>query len=406
MSKVNKKNQIRRNLILRALLDNGQMSLTELKQKTGITLPVVSNIVESLKKKNLLVSVKGNGQTQAGRPPSVVKLNGQGGFIIGLDLGRIYTNFILLDLEMNIVADVTKEFSFLGNDPHILKKLKDEISSMLSSAKVKWDSVLGMGFSIPGIVDGPSGISETYLAFGSTPLRETLKEFFKKPVQIEHDVKALALGELWFGKARNVKNALCLKVDWGLGLGIIIDGKIYYGNQSHAGEFGHIQLIPDGKLCYCGKIGCLETVASGRAVNTIVQERLVNNSSTLLLKQVHDNLSKIDWKMLIETANNGDQFSIEIMEETAKHLGHGIGILINLFSPDKIIVGGGFSRALPHILIEPLKISAKKNSLIQLNRNIEFVSSDLDPKAGALGVAMLAAKDLFEVDHLNPSLYV
>ncbi|MBK7107330.1 MAG: ROK family transcriptional regulator [Ignavibacteriae bacterium] len=407
MSKVLKKNKIRRNLILRALLDNGPMSLSELKEKTGITLPVVSSLVKSIKKKDLVVDIIQEGNVGVGRPPSLIKLNGKAGYVLGIDLDRIYSKFILLDLEHNIIADVDKKQSFLSNDFSVLEKLKKEIDDILTQNKIKWETLLGIGISIPGFVDTFKGTTKTYLNFNEKPIRDILQDYFKKPVHIEHDVKALALGELWFGSAKNQKNALCLKVDWGVGLGIIIDGKVYYGNDSFAGEFGHIQVVPkNGALCYCGKRGCLETVASGRSIIINTIERLKKGETSLLSELYKNDIDSIDARAIIKAAIEGDQFSLEIIEDVAKYLGFASAMLVNIFNPSCIILGGNIASTAPQNFVETIKSNTQKYSHSQLNRNLEFVVSNLGFKAGALGVAMLVAKELFEIEHLNPSAYV
>ena len=405
MSKVRKKNEIRRNLILRALLDFGPLSLTDLMKNTGITLPVVSSIIGSLKKENLVVEVKEKESIQAGRPPLMVKLNGKAGYILGIDIGRLFTNFIILDLENNILADVRHKSIPLSNDISIIDKLEKEIKDILSNAKVSWNKLLGIGISLPGMVKGRIGYSETYFNFGDKPAKEILSARFKKPVHVEHDLKAMAFGELWFGAAKNVKNALCVNVGWGLGLGLILDGRIYYGEDGYAGEFGHIQVVPNGELCYCGKHGCLETVSSGRAMTHLAREKIKKGASTIISQKYDVEHDNIDAGVVLEAANQGDQFSIEIIEEAGRYLGAGIAILINLLNPDLIILGGGVPNAAPY-LVDSIKSNAMKHSLVQLNRNVKFVTSKLGSRAGALGVAIYLAQDLFDVEHLNPTAYV
>ncbi len=404
MNKVRKKNEIRRNLILRALLDNGPLSLTELKRQTGITLPVVSNIISSLKEENIVVQVKETEIIQAGRPPVVVKLNGEAGFILGIDIGRLFTNFVILDLGNNIITDIRRKSIPLSNDIKIIDQLEKEMNFVLTKSQIGWDQLLGIGISIPGMVKGKLGLTETYFNFGEKPVKEYLIERFNKPIHIEHDLKAMALGELWFGSARNVKNALCVNVGWGLGLGIILDGKVYYGEDGYAGEFGHIQIVPDGELCYCGKRGCLETVSSGKAMTKTAREKIKAGADTIILIE-NKKLDEINAATVIEAANKGDQFSIEILEEAGKYLGMGLAMLINLFNPALIILGGGVSNAAPY-LIDSIRSHAMKHSLVQLNNNVRFVTSNLGNKAGALGVAIYLAMDLFDVEHLNPSAYV
>ena len=174
--------------------------------------------------------------------------------------------------------------------------------------------------------------------------------------------------------------------------------------DGYAGEFGHIQVIPDGDLCYCGKKGCLETVSSSRAIAHIAKARISEGATTMLSGE-NINIEQIDSKMVFEAANRGDQFSIEIIEEAGRYLGSGIAVLINLFNPSLIILGGGVSNAAPYLL-DSIKSNAMKHSLVQLNKKVRFVTSKLGNKAGALGVAIYLARDLFEVEHLNPIAYV
>ncbi len=405
MGKVRRKNQIRKNLVLKSLLGEKFLSLNEIKIKTGITLPVLTNLVNQLKKEKFVVQAKANEAKLAGRPPQIFKLNKDGGYIVGVDIGRLYTNFIVLDLEQNIVYE-KRQPTFPLEDPLIfLEKLYCEVKSMIKLAKVSWDRLLGIGVAIPGIVKGRAGFSETYLNFGDKSAKEVFSKRFNKPVHIEHDAKAMAIGEMWMGKAKGCLNALCLNLGWGVGLGIIIDGKIYYGNDSFSGEFGHIQVAPDGELCYCGKLGCLETVASGRALTRIAKAKILAGEKTMLVEEKGVDINQLDARNILEAANKGDQFSIELLETTGKYLGLGIGYLINIFNPEKIILGGGITVANSY-LMNSIISTAMKQSLTHINKSVQFEISTLGFKAGAIGVAMLSVKDLFEVEHLNPTAYV
>lgn len=405
MSKVIRKNQIRSVRILRTLLDQGQLSLTDLARSTGMSIPMVSRVISDLKRDRFVRTVEDKECSRAGRPPIVARLNGEAGYVLGIDVGRLNTNLVLLNLEQAIVAEAHQKTMKLSNDPAFIDELAQEIGVILRKARVPHKRLLGIGISIPGFVRGREGISETYLNFGEKTLREILEERFGKKVHIEHDAKAMALGERWFGAARNVANALCLNVGWGLGMGVLLDGKLFYGRDGYAGEFGHIQAVPNGLLCTCGKRGCLETVASGRAIARIARERVGEGASSMLREIVGGNLDLIDAELVVKAAVAGDQFSIEILEEAGRFLGEGVAKLINLFNPELIIFGGRVSGA-GHFILDPIRSTALKQSLIQLSKGVEFTISTIGTKAGALGVAMLAARDLFEVDHLNPSAFV
>ncbi len=404
-NKVNAKNEIRRRLTLRALLDNGPLSLTDLAKKTGMTLPVVSIIVSSLRRSRLVVDGSDGVASQVGRPPSIVKLNASAGFILGVDIGRLFTNFVVLDLGTNIVAQTRRKSVTLGNDIRVLSELEKEIRIVLTEAKASWDKVLGIGISLPGMVRGKQGLGETYFNFGEEPVTEILSKRFDKPVHLEHDLEAMAFGERWFGAARNIDNAVCINVGWGLGVGIVIDGKVYYGEDGYAGEFGHIQVVKNGELCYCGKKGCLETVASGRAVTRLAKEKISAGAKSLIMRDLVKKVEDIDAETVLKAAAKGDEFSIEILDEAAKYLGAGVAVLINLLNPAMVIFGGGIFTAAPYLL-ETVRVNALKHSLVPLGRNVKFVTSSLGNKAGALGAAAYLAEDLFDVERLNPSAYV
>lgn len=404
-NKVSKKNEIRRRLTLRALLDNGPLSLTDLAKKTGMTLPVASNIVSSLKRTKLVVNGSDGGASQVGRPPSIIKLNGTAGFILGVDIGRLFTDFVVLDLGTNIVAQTSRKSVALSNDINVLNELEKEIRTVLLETKASWNKLLGIGISLPGMVKGKQGLGETYFNFGDEPVTEILSRRFNKPVHLEHNLEAMAFGERWFGAARDVDNAVCINVGWGLGAGIIIDGKVYYGHDGYAGEFGHIQVVKNGELCYCGKKGCLETVASGRAVTRLAREKLAGGAKSIIRRELGLKVEEIDVETLLKAAASGDEFSIEILDEAATYLGAGIAILINLLNPAIVIIGGGIFTAAPYLL-ETVQVNALKHALVPLSRNVKFVTSSLGNKAGALGAAAYLAKDLFDVERLNPSAYV
>ena len=404
MSKVNAKNQIRRTRILRALLDHGHLSMTDVARTTGMTLPMVSRIVGVLKRSKLVVTSEERTTDGAGRPATVVKLNGKAGIVLGIDMGHLNTNMVLLDLEQNIVGEVHHQSLPLSNDPSLIAALRAEVRKVLKKAGVSNDRLRGIGISIPGIVRGREGISETYLNFGR-PLQAILEEEFRKTVHVEHDAKAMALGERWFGAARGVSNALCLNIGWGLGMGIILDGRLYYGRDGYAGEFGHILAVPNGPLCYCGKRGCLETVASGMAIARTARGRITRGEHSMLSELMKGNLERIDAEQVLKAALAGDESSIEILNEAGRYLGEGVAKLINLFNPEMIVFGGRVSRA-GEFILGPIRSTAMKQSLVQLGRNVKFTISPLGTRAGALGVATLAARDTFDVERLNPSAFV
>jgi glucokinase-like ROK family protein len=405
MSKVLVKQQIRRNRILRALLDNGPLSLTDVAKLTGIRLPMVSQIVSEGIREKLLVSAEEKRTAGSGRPPIVVALNGNAGYVVGIDLGHRNTNLVLINLQQAVVAERHVASPPLTDSQALTTMLVAELDAILRDGAAPRRLLRGVGVSIPGYVRAHEGISETYLNFGTRSTRDVLREQLRTPVHIEHDAQAMALGEKWFGAARKTPNALCLNIGWGLGLGVLIDGRIPTGRHGYPAEFGHIQAVPGGRLCYCGKRGCLETVASGMAIGREARDRITSGSASQLRDTVKGTIEDIDAEKVVQAAMAGDQFSMELLEEVGRYLGEGVAILINLFVPERIIFNGRVSLAGDFIL-DPIRSTAMRKSVLPLASGVEFVLSNLGAKAGTLGVAMLAARDLFEVDHLNPSALV
>lgn len=391
MSAVKEKNHKRKSMILSILFKEGEKSIADLTQLTNVSLPVITKLIVELKKDKYIIENKELKVSQAGRPASFYKINGNAGYLLGVDLGRSQTTFILIDLEQNIIFEKREKVSYLFEDDKVISKIHKKIISIVEEAKLDWDRLMGIGFSIPGYVNSKLGLTESYLNFNDS-IKLILEKELEKPILIEHDAKSMIYGELWFGAARGLKNVLCINYGWGLGLGMLLDSKVFYGQDGYAGEFGHIPVTNQTQQCYCGKIGCLETVSSGKSIERIAKEKLNSGASSTLTvnnKKI-DNIEVVD---ILEAANKGDQFSIEIMQEAGFYLGYGIASLINIFNPQKIIISGSISKVADYIL-DSVRSSAMKHSLVKLNRNIEFEISKLGYRSAALGVARLVANEI------------
>lgn len=375
--------------IINVMMGKDAMTLPEITTLVNISLPIVTNVVNDLVNSGELIQLPDLDKQQAGRPAALFKINPEAAYTIGAELGRIYSNFVVLDYSQNKIFEYHTNSILDNNADKTISALKRNIENILTETGISKNLLLGIGIAIPGIVQGDKGISQTYMVVKDKPLNKYLEEKLGVKVRIEHDVKSMALGEYYYGFAQNVKNALYINYGWGLGAGIIMNGKLYYGNDRFAGEFGHIPLSPNGELCYCGKQGCLETISSGRAITKKVNKQLAEGASSILLKS-KELTELVDPNEIIKAANKGDQFSIEILEEAGRYLGIGIAILINLFNPGHIIIGGTISQVAVYVL-DSLKNNALKHSIVQLNKNVVFKISELKNNAASLGVARLTS---------------
>ncbi len=375
--------------IIRMMMGKGTITLSEITQNTNMSLPVATDVVQDLCKMEKLIEVNDIEATGLGRPPVMYKLNPKAGYTIGIDLGRVSTNIIVLDFSQKQIYEKHFHSILSLSTKEAIERIEVEIKTLLDDLKIVKKDLLGIGIALPGLVKGKEGRSNTYLKVKGDTLKNYLEKKLDITIRIEHDVKSMTYGELYYGSLQNQESALFINYGWGLGLGIIIDNKVYYGNDGYSGEFGHIHMVPNGELCYCGKQGCLETLSSGRAIVKKIKEKL-NTGSSSMLRSFKPNIDEIDLNDILKASNNGDIFSIEILDEASKYLGIGIAQLINIFNPKLITIGGMFAQV-AHYLLDSLKNNAIKHSLIQLNENLEFGISELHNNVASLGVGRLTS---------------
>ena len=180
-----------------------------------------------------------------------------------------------------------------------------------------------------------------------------------------------------------------LQADWGLGLGIIINGKLYTGKSGYSGEFGHLPIVDNGVLCSCGKKGCLETITSANAIARTAKEGIKEGNSSLIEELVDGDVDKINILNVIDAANSGDQFAISLFADAGYWLGRGIAYLIQIFNPELIIIGGRVAEASQFILA-PIQQAIQTFSNRDISNDTEIKFSELGSKAGTMGAAAYA----------------
>jgi predicted NBD/HSP70 family sugar kinase len=240
---------------------------------------------------------------------------------------------------------------------------------------------------MPGLIDYKSGINKTYLV-SEQPVADLFRQKFGMEVFIENDAKTRAFAELKFGLARKKQNVLVLNLDWGIGLGIIVNGKLYRGHNSFAGEFGHIPIINNKILCACGKQGCLETVASGTAISRLAMEGIKSGSSTFLNQLIDAESGNIEIDQVVKAAALGDQYSVSILVEAGQWLGKGFAYLIQIFNPQLIILGGRMAEA-ERFILPPIQQAVQIFCNPDLGDNIKMETSKLGVEAGVQGVVAM-----------------
>jgi predicted NBD/HSP70 family sugar kinase len=269
------------------------------------------------------------------------------------------------------------------------------INDFISTLTIPREKLLGIGINLSGRINYATGYSYSFFHFSEEPLSKTIESRVGIRVFLENDSRAMAYGEFSVGAVTVEKNVLFLNLDHGIGLGILVDGQLYYGKSGYSGEFGHIPLFNNEIICHCGKKGCLETEASGWALTRMLKERLKEGASSILT-QKNAKPDNLNMEGIIAAANNDDVLAIEMIAKIGDNLGRGIALLINLFNPELVILGGCLAATEDYIKL-PIKSAINKYSLSLMNTDTVLKTSKLGERGGIIGACLLTRNKLFNI---------
>lgn len=381
------RNALLKKNIIHYYIANGDATIAELCKEMNLSIPTVTKLIGELLEDGYIVDF-GKQETSGGRKPSVYGLNPASGYFIGVDVLRDRINLGVLDFKGGKVRIEENIPYKLENTLEALEELCTCIENFVNHLTISRDNILAVGVNISGRVNPVSGFSYSIFYFQEKPLAQILEERLSLKVYIENDSRAMAYGEYMQGVVKGEKNVLFINMSWGLGLGIIIDGKLYYGKSGFSGELGHFCMFDNEILCHCGKKGCLETEASGSALHRILYERYKAGSSTILSGKIDKN-ENVGLYDLVDAIQKEDVLSIEILEQMGVNLGKGIAGLMNIFNPELVILGGVLFQSDEYLLL-PVKSAIRKYSLNLVSQDTEFTISKLKERAGIIGACLLA----------------
>lgn len=371
----------------------GQKTISELCERTNNSIPSLTAVLNDLAKAGWIKNL-GIGASRGGRKPAIFGLNPDAGYIMGIELSRDFSRLCIFNMFNKMVGEAVEINEGLDTTKEILSVIKNESLKLLKNQKIKNEQLIGYGITIPGLIDIRTGVTYSYPQLGNGDLNVMFSELFGRPAYVEHDTKSMVLGEAWFGLAKNMADVLFLNIGSGIGMGIIIKGKLYHGHSGFSGEFGHIQMISDGDLCYCGKNGCLETVASGTALIKKAISEIKKGKNSLISKKAGNNLNEIKINHIITSARAGDQFAIELIEDASEYIARGISTLLHLFNPEAVIIGGEMAEA-ENLLLETIQQKINKYAMLKIKQDTQVFLSELHQKAGLLGtIPVVMSKSL------------
>lgn len=380
--------------ILSYFAQNETATIAELSKEFNVSIPKINECVTELINDQL---VKDYGKTSAsvGRKPNSYGLVANAAYFIGVQVGTENLSIAMINLKKDLVAKKEDIPFQLENNEESLQVICDNITEFIDKQPVNKEHILGIGINLSGRINYRTGYSYSYFNFYEDPLSTYFEKALGIPSYLENDTKALSYAEFSSGILGTEKDALYINIDNGIGLGIMINGQLYYGKSGFSGEFGHIPIFDNEIICKCGKKGCLETEASGRALRMKIIEE-INAGATSTLTKKFSNIEDIRLNDIILAAKKDDNLAIESINYIGDKLGRGIASLINIFNPELIIIGGSLAKSGEYLSL-PVKNAINKYSLSIVNRDTKITLSSNGEKLAAYGACLLLRDRLLEI---------
>jgi len=381
---INKKN------IIKSLFLTDGLSFAEISEQIGKSHSLAMKLVSELVESGVLIE-KGLAPSSGGRRPQTHSLIADTFYLVAVAMDQFVSRIAILDANRKLVVPVKQmELGLAGND-QALEKITDAINESIEQAPIDKSKILGIGIGMPGFINATKGANYTFLGDITGAY---IKERTGYPTFIENDSSTIALAEIKYGQALNEKNAMILNLSWGIGLGMILEGKLFRGNDGFAGEFSHIPLFKNGKLCSCGKTGCLETETSLNYMIRKAKAEIKSGRATYLTKSsLDENDHEAVARQFIDAAILGDTLVIEIISAVAYNIGRGIAILMHLINPGKIILSGRMA-GVGRIWLAPIQQAINEFCIPRLVSNTKIELSQLGHEAEIIGAATLVIENI------------
>jgi len=321
---------------------------------------------------------------------------GNTGLVLGIDLGGTkIASAVVNDRGAVLARDQTATPAAQGPEA-VTRALMASAVRALGQAGISITDLTSIGVGAPGLVNAATGIVHTspnLPGWQDIPFRETLERVLGRQVFIINDAKAAAIGELYFGAGRGCRHFVYITISTGIGGGIIIDGEIYTGATGMAGELGHMVIDDKGPLCSCGNHGCWEMLASGAALAREARRRIESGASAAILDKAGGDIDKIDARVVHAAAQAGDALAIELIQRTAYYIGVGLANVVNIFNPERIVIGGGLAN-IGDMLLKPSYEEAGRRAFSQPFQAVRFVTAELGGDSGVIGAATYAREQM------------
>jgi len=382
-----KKKSYYKGLIFREFYFSGKLSCADLSEKIEKSLPLTMKILNELIEEGY-VKETGYAASSGGRRPLMYTINPDTLYILSVAMDQLVTRISLMDIHNNHVIGVEKFELTLQKNPEALSTLAGKMEEVILKSSIDKKKIIGAGIGMPGFIDFKKGINYSFFDSEDKTVTQYLSDKLGIPVYIDNDSSLIALAEFRFGAARHQKNVMVVNIGWGVGLGMVLNGELFRGHNGFAGEFSHMSLFNNNKLCSCGKTGCLETETSLLVVIEKAIEGLKTGRLSSLVKQFPTGHFEQDWEAIVNGVFKGDQFVVELLSEAGYNIGKGVAILIHLFNPESVILSGRGALA-GKVWHAPIQQALNKHCIPRLAANTSVAISTLGYEAELIGSAAL-----------------
>lgn len=313
---------------------------------------------------------------------------------IGVDLGGTNLRAAIADTDTGEIHHqrmcLTRAAE--GQAP-VIGRIVQLIRELIEESGIPLSEINGVGIGVPGTPDLDAGVIQFLPNLPGkwldVPLRAIIQEQVQLPVALINDVRAITLGEWTFGAGRGVDTLVCLAIGTGIGGGVVVNGKFHLGIGGTAGEFGHHVVEVNGLPCGCGGKGCLELYASGPAIAAMGVKEVMHGHTTRIGELVDYDLNRIDTEVIVQAAREGDEIAQSILQRVGRYLGIAVGNILGVISPQRVIFGGGVSRA-GNLLMNPMIETVKERVHVIPVDEVDFVLAELGINGGLVGAALWA----------------
>lgn len=381
---------------LRLIHARSPISRAQLAVETGLNKSTISSLVDELLTRKL-VHETGSNSGAAGRPATWLEINPQAGLIIGVELGVDFVSVAVTDLLGNIQWQHKEDTNPSDDQNKMIQQILQIVKEAMSATRKKGVRFLGLGLSTPGTVDLKEGmlIFAPNLHWHNVPFRKIFHEQTRLNIFIENDANAAAIAEHLFGAAQHDRDFLFVFAGVGIGGGLFLNGRLYRGKNGYAGEIGHFPITaePSQILCHCGNYGCWETYANQYSIIQRIQTRLEMKSGSIIPSLMAKQDAPISIPLIKQAADLGDQSAIDVFTEAGYAMGQGFAGLINIFNPEKIILGGPLSIAGDYLL-PAIKETVADHSMPEFDQQTEVVLSTFGTDASLIGAIAIVADDV------------